>query len=376
MKRFLILVITLYLIFLNAFFNNFNDESDWTSAGKSFLAALLKLSPSDTYVGTISTHPGVTVLWISAALQLLFPDAAYQNLLILHRLIFLILGSLLAFILTKLLINWFKPVTVIVILLYLLLDSHFIVSGNLSWLDLILTFLIPICILTWLNFLENRRYQNLLMTGILMGLSILTKFMGVYLLIVLPVITFIYKGGGKSYLSNQTKYLLQVFIIALVTFILLYPAMWSDPKRVLFSRFDPNEGGHQLSILGNSKLITSYPGEFAKVSPVIPMGIILLVIELFIAYKNKKPLTLPNLIGVGGLVYIFCLLATIQILVDKGRTDTIFLYAIGRYLLPTIPLVGVFFFYKLFVTKLLRIELKLLVIFILFLQEIYRMLYA
>src|SRR5438128_77154 len=107
-KKFFGLIIAIYLIILSSFFNNFLDENDWVNAGGVFLSALEKGSLQDTYVGTMSMHPGVTILWVSSFLQFFLRDLSLPNLLIAHRLVFLTLSFFLSVILVKMLLKFFK----------------------------------------------------------------------------------------------------------------------------------------------------------------------------------------------------------------------------------------------------------------------------
>lgn len=372
MKKIFIILAGIYLIFLNSFYNSFNDETDWIQAGHLFKNAILSLNTRDTYIGYLSLHPGVTVLWISSIIQTVLPNLPYSQLVVIHRLVFLMMGFVLSLILANLLLRSFSKPVLIVMLFYIVLEPHSIISGNLSWLDFLLSFLILLCILIWIRFLNFGYKSDIIKAGILTGLAILTKFMGVYLFVAIAVLTIMHCKTNRITLKKGAKSLLIVFCVSLITFIILYPAMWTDPERVLLNRFNKQEANHQLTLAKSNLILKAFPQKFAYINPIIFLGILFLIIELS---SVKKSINTPVMLGLSGIIYFLLLTITIFILFDQGRGPYAFLSAYDRYLLPIISLLGLFFFHKLFKDRIVNRFFKISLILFLFSWEIYRILY-
>jgi 4-amino-4-deoxy-L-arabinose transferase-like glycosyltransferase len=111
--------------------------------------------------------------------------------------------------------------------------SLIINPDSLFWLFL------PLSILSYLIFQKNESKKYLYISGIFLGLSLLTKYVGNILYVfflVIPFLDYIFsenKPNLGKYLKKQFIYYLILVLISLITFFALFPATWVNPKLIL-----------------------------------------------------------------------------------------------------------------------------------------------
>ncbi|MDD3498429.1 MAG: glycosyltransferase family 39 protein [Candidatus Moranbacteria bacterium] len=142
--------------------------------------------------------------------------------------------------------------------------------------DAILWVFAPLSIISYLIFLEKRNCFWLYVTGILLGLSILTKYVANIIYIFLFSLVFLEYIFGKkedtkkedfrAYLKKSFFNLISVILISLITFYIIFPETWVDPKKLFTG--------------------TIMSQAFSAIAPIFASILIFLMID-FLALKAK-----------------------------------------------------------------------------------------
>lgn len=107
--------------------------------------------------------------------------------------------------------------------------------------DSLLWLLAPLSLLSYLVFLKRRSFRYLIFSGIFLGLTLLTKYVGNILFVFflgLIFLEYLYQPKNAviafaDYLKRSLKHLALLSFAALTTFYLLFPAVWVKPYKIL-----------------------------------------------------------------------------------------------------------------------------------------------
>lgn len=106
--------------------------------------------------------------------------------------------------------------------------------------DALIWIFVPLSILSYLNFIKIRKKWLLLLTGIILGFSLLTKYVSNILFIYFFGIIFLEYilnlekiGELREYIKTSLLNLAKITATSLVTFTLLFPAVWIKPQKLL-----------------------------------------------------------------------------------------------------------------------------------------------
>jgi hypothetical protein len=106
--------------------------------------------------------------------------------------------------------------------------------------DSLLWIFLPLCILSLLLYQKNDEKKYLYLSGIMLGLSVLTKYVAniLYIFILLhPFIDYWFiknkKMDAYSYFKKASMDYLRLVVVSVLTFILLFPATWVNYKTIL-----------------------------------------------------------------------------------------------------------------------------------------------
>lgn len=234
------------------------DEHKWLTRSANFCCALSQGEYIHTYQ---REHPGVTTMWAGAAALLWrFPEygaigtgqasvGEYERAIAEHGYQFIELLStarffmILAHTIVLLLAFCFArrslgPAPALVGLLFIALDPFHVGHSRVLHLDGLLSSLLLLALLAFLNFLSERRLAALIISGVAAGLSFLTKSPALFLV---PAVGFIAlldlarrlpagPSGRPARLVWQAAWPLLVWGgVGAAVFVLLWPAMWVDP---------------------------------------------------------------------------------------------------------------------------------------------------
>ncbi|MGB4943341.1 MAG: glycosyltransferase family 39 protein, partial [Candidatus Moraniibacteriota bacterium] len=134
--------------------------------------------------------------------------------------------------------------------------------------DSLLWLFVPLSLLAYLVFLKRQHYRYLILSGVLVGLALLTKYVANFVIVFMIGLIFlewIYQEKTHALpIGNYLKKSLSDFAVliftALATFYVLFPAVWVKPEKLLTS--------------------TLYSQAFEKFAPVFIVLLILISIDL------------------------------------------------------------------------------------------------
>lgn len=104
--------------------------------------------------------------------------------------------------------------------------------------DSLLWVFAPLSFLAYLTFLEKRAWRFLILSGILFGFALLTKYVANFLVVYIFALSFLYplwKQGERLALTFLFKIFLIWFGIGIATLYLFVPAFWVHPTTILTS---------------------------------------------------------------------------------------------------------------------------------------------
>lgn len=210
------------------------DERTWHSRVDSFIFALREKHFLDTQV---SAHPGTTLLWLSGVAKSLagfesqkFPYNSETFPQVHRAMVFPIVlaNSLAAAGVYLLLRKLTSGMIAFVAGLLVALDPFFIAHSRVVQMDGLLASLMVISVLSLLVHQKTQLKRCLILSALIGGLAILTKFSALFLipfLLLVLGINFVFRR--RLWLSVEDLVLWGV--ICLLTITVFYPAFWEDP---------------------------------------------------------------------------------------------------------------------------------------------------
>ena len=324
------------------------DEGNfWIARSHAFLDALRAARFGDT---AISSHPGVTTMWLGA-LGLLLTDALRQTgveitfplSLALLRLPAAIANTLCLLIGHRLLRRLLPPGTAALAAALWACDPFLVAYSRVLHVDALMGSFFSVSLLAgacaWLPGRQPSR-RTIIGCGVAAGLAILTKSPA---LIVLPLLAALALWGarhgdaGHRRPFRQTAAdLLRCGAALAATCLLLYPALWAAPLRALDAvRLGVEAEGAQPHMLGNFFLgrrddapgALFYPVALAlRLTPLSMLGLGLLPLSL---WRNGRRRELLAVLRLAALLAGAALLFTIAM--------SVFPKKFNRYLVPAFP---------------------------------------
>jgi hypothetical protein len=271
------------------------DEAAWVGRSAAFFHALARRDFSGTYQ---HGHPGVTLTWAGAlAYRWRYPAIAWEadervlknwknvepflrergippvQILATSR-FFMAAGNAaalgVAFLCALRLVGFWPALLGFTLIAF---DPFLVGLARLLHLDGLVSALMLLSLLAYLNFLDRgRRLFDLLVAGVAAGLSWLTRSPALFLGLFFGFLTLLdlfarWRAGGLAGLRSIWRSAWPVLLwtgIAVLTFVLLWPAMWLDPVgvlgRVFAQAFSYAAEGHDSEIFFNGSVLTGDPG--------------------------------------------------------------------------------------------------------------------
>ncbi|NCS32419.1 hypothetical protein GW793_02910 [bacterium] len=324
------------------------DMDSWQILGDRFYTNL----QNQDYGGThVASRYGVTILWmyvIAAGLSKVF--------ILDHILTFrtMVDVSLIVFLLSyvTIVVRGFRVKHSWQILYYVLLSPYVVAGLQLSTpADKFLTWFVALSVVTWVYVLVKNDYRYIVITGVCIACTLLTKPAGLLLVPMLAVITLYYSmvKKTKKFIIPLTKAL----VIGGLIFYISYPAMWVKPMEVLTSRVSSSAqiavilptATDTLSVTGQDWL--EYILVFLRVDVIVVCGVCFFAYYFYKKIRRKMILDGIDLIGMAGFVYAMLILMVAFVLYDKEYG-----YIISeRYVVPAVPLLTVFVIEKMVFVK-------------------------
>ncbi|MFH2109440.1 MAG: glycosyltransferase family 39 protein [Patescibacteria group bacterium] len=327
------------------------DAPAWNYRAVQFWAYLKNYNFLETYR---TYHPGVTLMWLSGFGQeiysvfyklkygirpVYFNVSNFRWILFSETLPLVLFNFAFIILLYKLIEKLFNQKIAFYSVLILLLEPFFIGNTRVLHLDGMLSLLGINSVLFFIKYQKSKRTKDAIFSGILFGLAVLTK---VSSLTLFPTIAII------SLLFGNILSLVIYAVAGLTAFLILFPACWVDPIRVITKIIydgviKTGQGGQPQIFFGQESLnpgILFYPTQFIfRASPVL---IILLTVALYLIFSNYKVVLkglksskTMTILGVS----IYTLVYFVFMTVSTKKID--------RYLIPLFPPLAIFAGYAL-----------------------------
>lgn len=330
------------------------DEILWIDRAPSFIEAILSHQWDQTYK---VPHPGVVTMWLSGISIKIFDGSGFPEKLSFARAPTVMVTSLSIILIFYFIRVLFNTKIALLSATLISLDPFLLAHSRLIHLDAMLTTFMLLCLLSLMSFLKKPRKEFLIMTGIFLGLAILTKMPAIFLLAFMPFVVF--------FLSNDTmaksfNYVIVIIILAAMTFFLFWPAMWVSPIDTLMKMaFDqqsgldivvknPHGSGFFLGRIDDgSHGPLFYPVSFLMMETPITLLFLPIFLVMFIKklFKNGLDYVNKNLIA----LCLYIILFAAQMILS--------LKAFPRYILPVFPVVdiivaiGMYCFFRVHINK-------------------------
>ncbi|MGD9712142.1 MAG: glycosyltransferase family 39 protein, partial [Thermomicrobiales bacterium] len=297
------------------------DEPIWLARSANFYEALSSGDLGSTYQ---FAHPGVTVMWLGAAgywwkardyasqvdgqiSQRLNRVARYLeefgyaplDVLVAGR-IMLVLAMALVFAAAFLYALRLMTFSVAVLgFLLIALDPFALALSRLLHVDAMSAMMMLLCVLSGTVYLvRGRKRGDLLLSGIAAGLAVLTRSQMGILAVWFPLMLLIdargWRLGGGNWIASLRSCVRPLAIwgsAAFITCVVLWPALWVDPLRVIEGMLDfagtAAIEGHERTIVFAGELhagdpgVRFYPATFLwRATPSVLIGITLAIVAL------------------------------------------------------------------------------------------------
>lgn len=309
------------------------DSVNWHQRSEQFANGLKYFQLEKTYQ---HYQPGVTLMWIiGPTVELIkqfypghetytiesFPTFHFASRLVLTHVQLVLTG--IAFWLLKKFTDW--KVAALAVALFTF-EPFFVGNSRELHLDVLLTLLMFVGLLYSFWSLKEFSWKRSALAGVFLGLSFLTKSIGIG--------SFLFAAGfGLAYLWKQkdrgVKYAVSLLLTSLLAIVLFFPALWKEPAYVIDQIYDGVsrvgiEGGHNQILFGQETRDGGwifYPLVLVlKISPVLLVGLVLYLAKL----KKKLPqLSLTTYLAIFYLGYF--------VVMSIGSKK------IDRYMLPEYP---------------------------------------
>ena len=298
------------------------DGVNWHYRSQQFIVGLKSGDFLKTYQ---HYHPGVTLMWIMGIPVEMYKQITGINTydmynfedfhliakcsivfvqLLLHGIIFFLLANITGY--KK---AWYFS-------LLLLLEPFFVGNSRILHMDVLFTLFIFITLLLLYHSLRKGKSIWIMLSGMFIALSFLTKSIGIGLLpfgVLYIIIYFILEKKTRFI----TRYLLLLFLSFTATVFLVFPAMWVKPSFVIQDIFSESERvgvrkGHTQIIMGEETENAGfhfYPLVLAvKVSPFIQLGVFTYLLLVLIKYVKQRKINDGSLFLYLSIFYIGYLL--------------------------------------------------------------------
>lgn len=350
------------------------DETKWAFRSANYTLALHR----GDYAATFQrSHPGVTTMWAGwLGMKIAMSDysqnatryventsyrtdlrdngAEVMQILVPARHVVIAVSLLILTICYSYLERLFGVPVALLGTLLLAFEPFFVGHTRILHVDGFLSIFMYLSVIAYLAFLKNGGIFNLIISGIAAGLTWLTKTPGFYLaggILLVATIFWIaqfahWKRNGFWKSIFKMSWPLAIWgSVGIVTFFLLWPAMWVQPvaivKQLILESIDYAVGGHSSPVVFNgviyrdgivpSSIWQYYPLSYLwRASPFVVVGLTLSIIAFLF---QRPPLhTKSNRLAFLAL-FLFAVGFIVFMSVGSKRSD--------RYVLPVFPPVSV-----------------------------------
>ncbi|MCA9392042.1 glycosyltransferase family 39 protein [candidate division WWE3 bacterium] len=320
------------------------DKVNLYNDGLRFYGALANTSINSIIFGS---RFGITLRWINSLVFFLFGifDGPYKYAV--HSL---------ALYLLRLAILWlfykaFKGIInrrLLVTTIFFYLTCPLLMYGfNATLLDKTLSIFGLGVVLFWFAAQQTHARRHLIFSGMFLGLTLLTKPAGAIFPIMLALMF-----GLRTINLRYIKELFAVGLIAVLTFVIIYPFVFVDPLNIIFARFGGEEQLVYINPGGDgSHSLFYYPRQIILTDLVMALGILIYLCEEVRGLISRVKFSRFDLINIAraGSIYLLALVAISALLIDTDTGRGAFFSQ--RYLVPAIPLLAIYIFDRIYKTK-------------------------
>ena len=341
------------------------DEHAWLARSGNFYRALVNGDYAETFQ---RHHPGVLVTWAGTlGFVQKYPDYAQDaprqfgwlteeiepflreqgrdpvGLLAAGRsfvVLIISLALLISFLLAARLIGLWPALAGFALIA---LDPFHIGLSRLLHLDGLLSSLMFLSLLAFLHFQQSQQRASLILSAVAAGLAWLTRSPGLFLapfLLLIVIAGDLRLRGLRVTIQNRQSQIVNFFtwfIIASLTFVILWPAMWVDPLgsvwKVISAAGSYATEGHLKPTFFNGEVISGDPGVLFypisylwRATPVTLLGLVFALVGLLI---RRGIWAKPQNRKVGSVLLLYALLFMLFMDIGAKKFD--------RYLLPVYP---------------------------------------
>ncbi len=329
------------------------DELLWLNRAPNFINALLTFNLAGTYQ---AVHPGVITMWLSGIFLQLFYNTgmSFSTKELIASFPIALTTSLGVVCMYFLLKKIFGTNIAILGALLIALDPFYIANSRVVHLDAIVTTFMVLAALSLLVFLkyQDKRYY-LYLTGLFTGLALLEKTPSLFLIpytILIVVLWYILENGAswkslkaidlKATAIKTAKIVGIILIIAIVLFVILFPAMWVNPVNVTSlvlhgaenATDTPHGSGFYMGQVSDGSYGPSYYFTILvmRSTPIALLFSIICVIVLAANILRKKFTSInKNTL----FILLFIVFFFLQMTIGQKKFD--------RYLLPAFPMMDI-----------------------------------
>jgi hypothetical protein len=226
------------------------------------------------------------------------------------------------------------------------MDPFHVALSRLLHLDGLLSALVGLAALVWLNYLfRGRRRADLIVAGVVVGLAGLTRTLAVVLLPMILLSAFIEAPAANvrsqalwRLLWDRLKPAVVVGVAALITFIALWPAMWTSPiattRDFIEVGFELGQKAHERPIFFDGEIYNGvdpgawfYPASFIwRTTPAMLVGMVLSALVLLLGLRRRD-----RSVQYRPALYLLALAVTILLVLDLSDKK------LDRYIIPIVP---------------------------------------
>lgn len=350
------------------------DETKWGFRSANFSLALHQGDYSRTFQ---RSHPGVTTMWAgSIGLRVSIPDyveraqgyienttyrtdlqkagLGVMQIIVPGRQVVIATSMIVLVICYYYLRRLLGALGALVATVLIAFDPFFLAHTRILHVDGLLSIFMYLAVVAFLGYLRSGKLRDLIISGVAGGLTWLTKTPGIFIAAGIVLFALLAWARGiqdrewRKVLKGSYQFALPVLmwgVVGVVTFFLLWPAMWVQPVEVLKQlareSLDYAVQGHTSPVVFNGTIFRDgivprslwyyYPLTYLwRSSPIVVIGLVLATIAYF--YK-LAPLNLSNRGHVFINLVVFAVGFMIFMNFGSKRSD--------RYLLPIVPVLSV-----------------------------------
>jgi hypothetical protein len=318
------------------------DELIWLIRSRDFVMALLHFDFSQS---VISSHPGVTIMWLASTgmgiKEIIAPGESLFDYLFAARLPIAIAISIITLILFFLVKKIFNVTAAILFLIIVSFDPFLLGYSKIVHLDALLSFLMCAALLSFLVYKIDFNRKFLFLSGLFCAFAVLAKLPALFLIPFITLFNF-YFIETSTPIKDKTKlnlknYILFIMVIGITIFIFT-PRMWVDPLMFIdILKRGPGIAAHEYGSFFRGESVTDpgllfYPVVIFYRLPLITLiGFFCFVVFFIRQWIVSKTISHQDRFAIVLIVFVFSFVLFMSFPGKKME----------RYILPVFPFLSI-----------------------------------